>query len=147
MISIGYFHNVKIVIESKLFHWNDKGSSDKHFFRLETWKVLWTLLSSSGSSSLYATGPIRSRILKACKRGQILQLILFRSGFMGLFRVLENSTNGKCFTGSKNVFKCLDGPFTLPISFGMICRTLSNCVLKQLCQGLPVLDREMTVMI
>ncbi|GJW93657.1 hypothetical protein Tco_0173329 [Tanacetum coccineum] len=27
------------------------------------WKVLWILLSSSGSSSLYATGPIRSRIL------------------------------------------------------------------------------------
>ncbi|GKF76294.1 hypothetical protein Tco_0225738, partial [Tanacetum coccineum] len=27
------------------------------------WKVLWTLLSSSRSSSLYATGPIRSRIL------------------------------------------------------------------------------------
>ncbi|GJT39153.1 putative reverse transcriptase domain-containing protein [Tanacetum coccineum] len=38
-------------------------SSDRHLFRLETWKVLWTLLSSSGSSSLYATGPIRSRIL------------------------------------------------------------------------------------
>ncbi|GJY32277.1 putative reverse transcriptase domain-containing protein [Tanacetum coccineum] len=37
-------------------------SSDKHFFRLEIWKVLWILLSSSGSSSLYATGPIRSWI-------------------------------------------------------------------------------------
>ncbi|GKG17901.1 hypothetical protein Tco_0372199, partial [Tanacetum coccineum] len=27
-----------------------RDSSDKHFFKLETWKVLWTLLSSLGSS-------------------------------------------------------------------------------------------------
>nr|GFB40317.1 putative reverse transcriptase domain-containing protein [Tanacetum cinerariifolium] len=40
-----------------------RDSSYKHFFRLETWKVLWTFLSSSGSPSLYATRPIRSRIL------------------------------------------------------------------------------------
>nr|GEU93913.1 retrovirus-related Pol polyprotein from transposon TNT 1-94 [Tanacetum cinerariifolium] len=40
-----------------------RDSSDKHFFRLEMWKVLWTLLSSSRSSGLYATRPIRSRIL------------------------------------------------------------------------------------
>nr|GEZ12218.1 hypothetical protein [Tanacetum cinerariifolium] len=40
-----------------------RDSLDKYFFRLEMWKVLWTLLSSSRSSSLYATGPIRSRIL------------------------------------------------------------------------------------
>ncbi|GJW38383.1 hypothetical protein Tco_0064228 [Tanacetum coccineum] len=35
-----------------------RDSSDKHFLRFETWKVLWILLSFSGSSSLYATGPI-----------------------------------------------------------------------------------------
>ncbi|GKA64203.1 hypothetical protein Tco_0763809 [Tanacetum coccineum] len=40
-----------------------RDSSDKHIFRLETWKVLWTLLSSLGSSSFYALS-IRSRILK-----------------------------------------------------------------------------------
>nr|GEW19416.1 hypothetical protein [Tanacetum cinerariifolium] len=40
-----------------------RDSSDRHFFRLEMWKVLWTLLSSSESSSLCATGPIRSKIL------------------------------------------------------------------------------------
>ncbi|GJU69867.1 hypothetical protein Tco_1256126, partial [Tanacetum coccineum] len=62
-----------------------RDSSDKHFFSLETWKVLWTFLSSSGSSSLYATRPIRERILK----GPILQALsnlqyLF-SGFMDYF--------------------------------------------------------------
>nr|GEX08507.1 hypothetical protein [Tanacetum cinerariifolium] len=40
-----------------------RDSSDRHFFKLETWKVLWTLLSSSGSSSVYATGPALLRIL------------------------------------------------------------------------------------
>ncbi|GJY22389.1 retrovirus-related pol polyprotein from transposon TNT 1-94 [Tanacetum coccineum] len=37
--------------------------SDKHFFRLEMWKVLWTFMISSGSSSLYATGLTLLRIL------------------------------------------------------------------------------------
>nr|GEX20810.1 hypothetical protein [Tanacetum cinerariifolium] len=31
-----FFYNVEFVIE--LFHWNDKDSSDKHFFKFETWK-------------------------------------------------------------------------------------------------------------
>ncbi|GJS15261.1 hypothetical protein Tco_0409733 [Tanacetum coccineum] len=40
-----------------------RDSSDRHFFRLETWKVLWTFLSSSRSSSVYAIGPNLLRII------------------------------------------------------------------------------------
>nr|GEW51597.1 hypothetical protein [Tanacetum cinerariifolium] len=40
-----------------------RNSSDRHFFKIEMWKVLWTFPSSSGSSSLYATGSTLLRIL------------------------------------------------------------------------------------
>nr|GEY35123.1 hypothetical protein [Tanacetum cinerariifolium] len=66
-----FFHKVEFVIEPKLFYWNDKDSSDRHFFKLEMWKVLWTLLSSLGSSSVYATGLTLFRILN----GPILQAL------------------------------------------------------------------------
>ncbi|GJS69659.1 serine/threonine-protein phosphatase BSL3-like protein [Tanacetum coccineum] len=88
-----------------------RDSSDNHFFKLETWKVLWTLLRSSGSSSLYATGPIRSRILhgtmyrglsfpyfanrmiplRACKRCRICTIF---SVVSWTIYGPENSTNG-----------------------------------------------------
>ncbi|GKE58076.1 hypothetical protein Tco_1497261 [Tanacetum coccineum] len=88
-----------------------RDSSDMHFFRLEPWKVLWTLLRSSGSSSLYVTGPIRLRILKglmyrglrftcfsnrmkplrACKHYRICTIFLVVSWIIsGLIEIDEN---------------------------------------------------------
>ncbi|GJT52563.1 hypothetical protein Tco_0978720 [Tanacetum coccineum] len=64
IISTGSSTKLSLSSSRSSFIGMTRDSSDKHFFRLETWKVLWILLSSSGSSSLYATGPIRSRILK-----------------------------------------------------------------------------------
>ncbi|GKE46066.1 hypothetical protein Tco_1477324, partial [Tanacetum coccineum] len=87
-----------------------RDSSDKHFFRLEMWKVLWTLLSSSGSSSLYATGPIRLRILNGpmyrglsfphfpnwmiplrdlLESASVVKFALFSRWFPGLFLALK----------------------------------------------------------
>ncbi|GJT95636.1 hypothetical protein Tco_1091154 [Tanacetum coccineum] len=64
MISTGSSTKLSFSLSRSSFIGMTRDSSDKHFFSLETWKVLWTLLSSSGSSSLYATGPILSRSLK-----------------------------------------------------------------------------------
>ncbi|GJY30031.1 hypothetical protein Tco_0405798 [Tanacetum coccineum] len=76
-----FFHKIKFVIELKFFHWNNEGFIDRHFFKLETWKVLWTLLSSSESSSLYATGLILSRILNGpMYRGLIIPRFPDRDG-------------------------------------------------------------------
>ncbi|GKD80188.1 hypothetical protein Tco_1342809, partial [Tanacetum coccineum] len=57
--------SIKLSLSSSLSSFIEmiRESSDRHFFKLETWKVLWTLLSSSGSSSLYATRPTLLRIL------------------------------------------------------------------------------------
>ncbi|GJQ97750.1 hypothetical protein Tco_0008889 [Tanacetum coccineum] len=64
MISTGSSTKLSLSSSRSSFIGMTRDSSNKDFFRLETWKVLWTLLTSSGSSSLYATGPIRSSILK-----------------------------------------------------------------------------------
>ncbi|GKD99736.1 hypothetical protein Tco_1387720 [Tanacetum coccineum] len=64
MISTGSSIKLSLSSSQSSFIGMTRDSSDKHCFRLEMWKVLWTLLSSLGSSSLYATRPIRSRILK-----------------------------------------------------------------------------------
>ncbi|GJZ69492.1 hypothetical protein Tco_0633042 [Tanacetum coccineum] len=63
MISTGSSTKLSLLSSRSSFIGMTRDSSDRHFFRLETWKVLWTLLSSSGSSSVYATGPTLSRIL------------------------------------------------------------------------------------
>ncbi|GJU90542.1 hypothetical protein Tco_1302965 [Tanacetum coccineum] len=90
-----------------------RDSSDKHFFRLETWKVLRIFMSSLGSSSLYATGPIRSSILngpmyrglgfprfpnqmiplRACKRCQICTIFSMVSWI--IYGPGKIPTNGK----------------------------------------------------
>ncbi|GKC60274.1 hypothetical protein Tco_1087872 [Tanacetum coccineum] len=63
MISTGSSIKLSLSSSRSSFIGMMRDSSDRHFFKLETWKVLWTLLSSSGNSSLYATGPTLSRIL------------------------------------------------------------------------------------
>nr|GEU65610.1 hypothetical protein [Tanacetum cinerariifolium] len=63
MISIGSSIKLNLPSSRISFIGMTRDSSDRHFFRLEMWKVLWTLLSSSGSSSVYATGPTLLRIL------------------------------------------------------------------------------------
>ncbi|GJU08900.1 hypothetical protein Tco_1125330 [Tanacetum coccineum] len=82
MISTGSSTKLSLSSSRSSFIGMTRDSSDKHFFRLETWKVLWTLLSSSGSSSLYATGPIRSRILKGPILQALSNLYYFLRGFM-----------------------------------------------------------------
>ncbi|GJX00815.1 hypothetical protein Tco_0184728, partial [Tanacetum coccineum] len=59
-----------------------RDSSDRHFFKLEMWKVLWTLLSSLGSSSLYATGLTLSRILNGLILKALSDLYYLFDGFM-----------------------------------------------------------------
>ncbi|GJY05243.1 hypothetical protein Tco_0371183, partial [Tanacetum coccineum] len=62
MISMGSSTELSLSSSRSSFIGMMRVSSNRHFFKLETWKVLWTLLSSSGSSSLYGTGPTLSRI-------------------------------------------------------------------------------------
>ena len=50
-------------------------SSERHFLRFETWNVLCTLLSSAGSSSLYATGQILSKGMKSDRVGSVNYVI------------------------------------------------------------------------
>ncbi|GJT66276.1 hypothetical protein Tco_1017756 [Tanacetum coccineum] len=54
-------HKVEFVIDRSSFIGMTRDSSDRHFFRLETWKVPWTLLSSLGSLRLYGhrANPLR----------------------------------------------------------------------------------------
>lgn len=60
------FQSVTSIGSSKKWSWSSmwissggmiNASSDRHLLRLDTWKVSWTPLSSSGNLSLYATGP------------------------------------------------------------------------------------------
>ncbi|GKE68153.1 hypothetical protein Tco_1526225 [Tanacetum coccineum] len=66
MISTGSSTKLSLSSSRSSFIGMIRDSSDKHFFRLKTWKVLWTLLSSSGSSSLYAYCDNKSAIALCC---------------------------------------------------------------------------------
>ncbi|GKB57841.1 hypothetical protein Tco_0914027 [Tanacetum coccineum] len=100
MISTGSSTKLSFSSSQSSFIGMTRDSSNKYFFRLEMWKVLWTLLSPSGSSSLYAAGPIRSRILngpmyRACKRCRICTIF---SVVSWIISGPENSTNAKCLS-------------------------------------------------
>ncbi|GKC25042.1 hypothetical protein Tco_1027192 [Tanacetum coccineum] len=126
-----FFYKVEFVIEPKLFHKMMRDSSDRHFFRLETWKVLWILLSSSGSLSVYATGPTLLRILnglmyrglsfprfpnqmtpfRACKRCRICTIFLVVSWIISSLVSWTSPTSaqqtGKFYQWDDMPYSCL----------------------------------------
>ncbi|GKB32754.1 hypothetical protein Tco_0872155 [Tanacetum coccineum] len=52
----GFFHKVELNIKLKFFHWNDKGFVRYAFLYIRNVEGTVDIISSSGSSSLYATG-------------------------------------------------------------------------------------------